>query len=266
MIPFLRDGTALRYEDEGEGPAVLFQHGLGGDAGQAAEVFPDAPPSRRITLECRGQGGSAMGPPNRLSIASFSDDLEALAETLGLGPVIAGGISMGAAIAQRLAVHRPERVRALILARPAWVAAPSPENMRPYAEVGALMARLSSDEARRRFAASETTAQLSEEAPDNLASLIGFFARHGPAAFGRLLTSIAADGPGVSEEDLGRIAVPTLVIGHPRDLAHPLASAEALAALVPGARLRVITPKAEDRAAYVREFRGALADFLDQVA
>ena len=39
-----------------------------------------------------------------------------------------------------------------------------------------------------------------------------------------------------------------------------------LADLIPGARLRVITPKAEDRAAHVRGFRAALADFLGAAA
>ena len=43
----------------------------------------------------------------------------------------------------------------------------------------------------------------------------------------------------------------------------PLAHAERLAALIPAARLRVITPKADDRAAYVRDFRAALATFLE---
>jgi pimeloyl-ACP methyl ester carboxylesterase len=263
VTPFVRDGVRLVYEDAGSGIPVLFQHGLGGDAAQVADVFPDAPPARRITLECRGQGGSSFGPPGRLSIATFADDLEALADRLALGEVVAGGISMGAAIAARLAVRRRDRVRALILARPAWVAAAGPDNMRPYALVGELMARHPPEEARRRFDRSATAATLSAQAPDNLASLRGFFARPEPAAFGHLLTAIAADGPGVSEDDLRRIAVPTLVIGHARDLAHPLASAEALAALIPGARLCIITPRADDRDAYRREFRSAVSTFLD---
>ena len=266
MTPFVRDGVRLVYDDAGAGAPVLFQHGLGGDAAQVADVFPDEPPARRITLECRGQGGSALGPTDALSIATFADDVDALAETLGLGPVVVGGISMGAAIAARLAVTRPGRVRALILARPAWVAAAAPENMQPYALVGELMARYPAEDARRRFEASATAATLAAHAPDNLASLRGFFDRPEPAAFGKLLIAIAADGPGTTEDDLRRIAVPTLVIGHGRDLAHPLASAEALAGLIPGARLRIITPKAEDRAAYRREFRGAVSEFLEALA
>ncbi|HET9068857.1 MAG TPA: alpha/beta hydrolase [Amaricoccus sp.] len=268
MTPFLRDGVTLGYDDAGHGPPVLFQHGLGGDAGQVAEVFPDAPPARRITLECRGHGGSGggsePGPPDRLSIATFAGDLAALADSLALGPAVVGGISMGAAIALRLAVRRPDLVRALVLARPAWVAAAAPGNMRPYALVGGLIATLPPDEARRRFEASDTAADLAARAPDNLASLQGFFGR--PPGFGRLLQAIAADGPGVSEAEIARIAVPTLVIGHGRDLAHPLAHAEALAALVPGASLARITPKAADLAAYVGDFRAALGDFLARVA
>ena len=130
---------------------------------------------------------------------------------------------MGAAIALRL--RRPPagagpgpRPRPPGLGR----RAPRPENMRPYALVGELIAALPPDEARRRFEASATAADLAAEAPDNLASLRGFFGRPEPA-FGRLLAAIAADGPGVAEDDIRRIAVPTLVIGHGRDLAHPLA-------------------------------------------
>src|SRR5689334_22476369 len=101
---FERDGIELRYVDIGEGPPVLFQHGLGGDAAQVAEVFPALPPSRRVTLECRAHGASQSGPLASLSIATFTDDVAALADRLGLGRAVAGGISMGSAIALRLAV------------------------------------------------------------------------------------------------------------------------------------------------------------------
>ena len=51
---------------------------------------------------------------------------------------------MGAAIALRLAVKQPELVRALVLARPAWVTEPAPPNMQAYAEVGELLSRFPS--------------------------------------------------------------------------------------------------------------------------
>ena len=263
--PFLRDGLALRYRDLGAGLPLLFQHGLGGDDAQVADVMPTSPALRRITLECRGQGGSPFGPTAGFSIAGFSDDVAALADELSIGPAVIGGISLGAAIALRISVRRPEMVRAVILARPAWVTEPAPENMRPYGLVGDLLQRFAPDEARRRFMASETAAILERLAPDNLNSLAGFFDRAEPRTFGTLLSAIAGDGPGVTEAEIAAIDRPALVIGHGQDLAHPEAMAERLAALIPGAELVRVTPKAVDRDAYRRDFQRALQSFLGRL-
>jgi pimeloyl-ACP methyl ester carboxylesterase len=258
----LRDGIWLAYCDVGTGIPVLFQHGLGGDDGQVVDVFPDKPNARRVTLECRGQGRSAYGPASKLSLATFTDDLASLHGQLNLDSAIVGGISMGAAIAMRSAILWPQRFRGLVLARPAWISQSGPLNMSPYAVVGDLLFRYQADEARDRFLNSPTASLLESQAPDNLASLLGFFSRPKPKAFGALLKAIAADGPGVSEEEIGRIDLPTLVIGHSQDLAHPVVYAEQLANLIPHAELKVITPKAADREAYQREFRDSLANFL----
>jgi len=260
--PLIRDGATLTGVDIGEGPAILFQHGLGGDERQVAEAFPDGAGFRRLTLECRAHGASEPGALDRLSIATFADDALAFLDRRGVASFVAGGISMGAAIALRLAVIAPERVRALVLARPAWLAAPAPENLRFYAEAGALFDREPRTAGRDAFLASESGRLLAAEAPDNLASLSGFFAPDRPAWTGALLRAVAGDGPGVSEAEIRAIATPTLVIGHGRDLAHPLACAETLAAMIPGARLVEITPKATDKVAYFGDFRAALLEFL----
>lgn len=253
----------LRVDDTGgAGLPVVFQHGLCGDAAQPAEVFPREAGLRRITLECRGHGASEPGDPSAFSIATFADDTASLVEELHCGPVVMGGISMGAAIAQRLAVTRPELIRGLIIARPAWSCASAPANMAANAEVASLLANHPPHEARARFAATATAKMLATAGPDNLATLVGFFARQPLDVTAALLGSIAADGPGVTETDLRSLRIPTLVIGHGMDIVHPLGFAEQLAALIPGARLVRITPKAEDRARYVADMRSALADFL----
>jgi pimeloyl-ACP methyl ester carboxylesterase len=257
-----RGDVRLHFEESGSGRAVLFQHGLGADATQVAEVFTAEPPCRRITLECRGQGRSDPGPPAELSIRTFGDDLAFLADSLGIKQAVVGGISMGAAIALRLAVVRPDLVSGLILARPAWLFDRAPDNMRPYGVVGELLAGRDPAAARDAFERSDVAGKLAREAPDNLASLLGFFDRPAPATTSVLLTAIAADGPGVDEAEVRRIAVPTLVIGHADDLVHPLAYARRLAATIPGARLAEITSKVADRRRYVAEFRSALSTFL----
>jgi pimeloyl-ACP methyl ester carboxylesterase len=219
-----------------------------------------------MTLECRGHGKSEAGDPEEFSTVTFADDVAAMIEREAVAPAVVGGISMGAAIALRLAVTRPGLARALVLARPAWLTDSAPPNMRPYAEVGELLARFAPDEAQARFESSETAARLKRDAPDNLASLTGFFAREPQAITAALLTRIAADGPGVTRDQLAALRLPVLVIGHTQDEAHPLAYAEALAALIPGARLVTITPKAKSRPHYVADFRLALSRFLVDLA
>jgi pimeloyl-ACP methyl ester carboxylesterase len=252
--------NGLSFVDRGTGPAVIFQHGLGGDAAQVAEVFPDADGLwRRLTLECRGQGASPPDPENRYAIQTFAEDVLKLADARQVERFVVGGISMGAAIALHLAVHHPGRVTALILARPAWLFAAAPANMAPFAEVAHLLGQLGG---RASFDTSETAAILAREAPANLSSLRGFFTRPNPEAAAALLGAIAIDGPGVTRAQAEALALPTLVIGHGRDLVHPLAYAEELAATIPGAQLVEITPKAVDGARHAAEFRAALRRWL----
>ncbi len=241
---------------------MIFQHGLCGDAAQPADVFPRVGGWRCITLECRGHGGSEAGSPESFSIATFAADVASLIEARALAPVVIGGISMGAAIALRLAVLRPDLVGALVLARPAWIYEAAPPNIQPNAIVGELLRRFPPDEARARFEASDLARQLGVEAPDNLASLRGFFSRQPISITRELLCRISADGPGVSGNQVRSIAVPTLIIGHARDFVHPLSMAQALATLIPHANLVEIAAKADNLERYRDDFREALAAFL----
>jgi pimeloyl-ACP methyl ester carboxylesterase len=254
-------GVVLHYEAEGSGPPVIFQHGLGGDAAQVAEVFPSRP-VRRITLECRGQGESAAGPLAELSLRTFCDDVASLAAVLGVARAVVGGLSMGAAIALQLAVRRPDLVSGLVLARPAWLFERMPDNMRPHAWVGELLKRSDRAAARAEFAGSHLARRLAVEAPANLESLLGYFDEPPGGTTAALLAAIAADDPGVSEAEAARIAVPTLVIGHGDDVVHPLALAQRLASVIPNARLVEITSKSSNYQRYVADFRAAVADFL----
>jgi pimeloyl-ACP methyl ester carboxylesterase len=255
-----RDGLSLAvYDSRGDGQPVVFQHGLCGDIGQVAEAFPEGTGFRLVGLECRGHGASEPGPD--FSIRVYADDAIALIERIG-APVVLGGISMGAAIASRVAVRRPDLLRAVVLVRPAWVTDSAPANMRPNAEVGALLARLPVEQARAAFDASETCAMLAREAPDNLRSLLGFFEREPIAVTARLLSRISADGPGVSEAELRAVTMPAAIIATEEDFIHPLAHAERLASLIPRAELIRITPKGVDKSAYIAEMHAALSAFL----
>lgn len=260
---FTADGLSLAVSDsQGAGKPVIFQHGLGGDARQTAEVFPQTPAFRRITLECRGHGQSDPGELSALSLATFAADLEAFIDERFDQPVILGGISMGAALALQIAVRCPQRVAALIVARPAWTVTAAPVNMQPYATVGKLLADFEPNHALTIFEASDIARRLAVEAPDNLATLRSFFTRPPQAVTAALLTSIAGDGPGLDWQDVERITAPTLVIGHGRDVSHPFTHAVELSQRIPTATLVQITAKADDRAHYLSDFRSALLEFL----
>ena len=261
-----RAGLRYALAESGEGATLLFQHGLCGNAAQPQDLFPLGIGWRCLTLECRGHGGSDAGASDGFSIANFADDVASLIEARALAPVALGGVSMGAAIALRLAALRPSLVKALVLVRPAWLDKAAPANMQPNAFVGDLLAELPATEARARFEASPIAQKLQREAPDNLASLRGFFLRQPLAVTRDLLRRIAADGPGVTPEQIGAIAAPTLVIGCARDFIHPLALARSLAEKIPFARFVEVAAKADDPLLYRNQTRAALAAFLKEIS
>jgi pimeloyl-ACP methyl ester carboxylesterase len=259
------DGCPLAYEDVGSGLPTIWQHGLGADRQQPAEVFPRIVGVRRITLECRGHGESQMGDPAHLSIAQFAADVAALLDRLGLDAAVLGGISLGAAISMRLAASIPWRIKGLILARPAWVDAPAPHTMKPYLVLAELLKEYGREEGLKRFANSEILAAVERVSPDNAASLLSFFSRRDEQSTIELLSRIPKDGPGLSRQDMASIDMPTLIIGTGEEYVHPLRYASQLKDLIPGATLQIITSKTVDKALYQSQFRESLGSFLQRL-
>lgn len=255
---FSRNGAALvAHIQAGEGPVVVLQHGLCGDARQPAELFPGGQGYRHAVLDCRGHGDSVVGDLGGLTLADFADDVAALAE--GLRPVAIGGVSMGAAIALRLAVLRPDLVRALILVRPAWGVGQAPAHLAANVQVGRMIAAgLGVAE----FDAGETAQRLAVQAPDNLVALRGFFGREPLAVTAALLTRISEDGIGVSRRDLAGLRLPVLLLATEEDALHPLDLAQDLAAMIPGARLVEVVPKGRDRAGHFAAVQVQILSFL----
>lgn len=257
-----RDDAELAVYDTGAGEPVLFQHGLGGNEAQAAQNFPDISGWRRITTECRGHGSSTRGTRRPFSVAMFAADVVAAADQNGIDRFVAGGVSMGAAIAIHLAKAHPERVSGLILVRPAWAFANSPDNLAANRKVAALLQAHPPLEAKALFEKSDTAERLRLEAPDNLASLLGFFDRPDARAFADVIGDISADGTGVTENDAAAIAIPALVVGNRQDAIHPLPVAEAVANALPNAHFIEVPAKANDAAVHFAAVRAAIEQFL----
>ncbi len=193
---FRSDGLHLvLHVEEGTGPVMFFQHGLCGDAVQPAAVFPRDAGVRLAVLECRGHGRSEPGDPSAFSLATFAEDVASAIRAVSDGPCVVGGISMGAAIAMRIACREPGLVSGLVIARPAWGVEAAPENMRPNLLVGEMLCHAASSDEAMQFAQSQTGRKLATESPDNLKSLLSFFNRAPRDVTAQLLLRLSNDGP-----------------------------------------------------------------------
>ncbi|MBC5798528.1 MAG: alpha/beta hydrolase [Candidatus Eremiobacteraeota bacterium] len=104
---------------------LLFLHGwLGAGAIWTLVLDELAQRRRTIAVDLRGFAGSRAAP-GPYTVETLANDLSALLAALDLDPLVVIGHSMGAAIAQRFAIDRPDAVEGLVLIAP--VAARGPE-------------------------------------------------------------------------------------------------------------------------------------------
>lgn len=134
-MPHLRlnDGHRLFYTDTGgDGPVVLFSHGLLFTHAQfAAQIEALRGRYRCVAYDHLGQGQSDVPPGPVIPIERNYEDCVALIEGLHLGPVHFVGLSMGGFVGMRLAARRPAWVRSLCLMN--TTAEPEPaENLLRY--------------------------------------------------------------------------------------------------------------------------------------
>ncbi len=115
-MPFAElNGIELFYEEQGEGPGLVFLHGAAGNHISWWQQFPAFRDRYRcVAIDHRGFGRST--DPQGESAARFVDDLEALLEQLGIERTALVSQSMGGRSALGYAVRHPERVSALVLA------------------------------------------------------------------------------------------------------------------------------------------------------
>ena len=116
-------GCGLRYFLGGpaDGKPVVLVHGLGGCATNWVDIAPLLARTRRVVIpELPGHGLSNPLPavPN---LAVFADRLATIAEREQLLPAAFVGHSLGAVVALRLALRRPDAVSALVLAAGAGI-------------------------------------------------------------------------------------------------------------------------------------------------
>ena len=106
------DGAAMR-----ERPVAMVIHGgPGGDhTGFKPAMSPLSEAMQLIYFDHRGQGRSAKGDPARYTLDENVEDMEALRQHLGLGPMVSIGTSYGGMVAMAHAARYPASVAKLVL-------------------------------------------------------------------------------------------------------------------------------------------------------
>ncbi len=211
----------------GDGPFVLFLHGIRGNRGNwSAQVEAFSKGFRAAAWDARGYGDSDDydGP---LQFDHFSGDVMRVIEHFGVKKAHLVGLSMGGRIARNVALRFPERLRSLSLisTTPGFDA-------------------LSTEEVRR-FVTERRT-----RTPDNVRKLLGSRAKAG--AFEALWESVLATRDesyrktleaSVAQDrgaPLENIRVPTLVVAGDEDTVYPPDLARDVARRIPGAELVMI--------------------------
>jgi pimeloyl-ACP methyl ester carboxylesterase len=117
------NGVKIRYEDSRTpGPPVVLVHGSWGSHHNWDFVAPKLSESFRVVRYDRRGNSESERLPGQGSIHEDVADLAALIEHLELAPAYVAGNSWGAIITLRLAITRPELLRAIACHEPPLIA------------------------------------------------------------------------------------------------------------------------------------------------
>ena len=235
------DGARLHYEVHGAGDPVLLIMGLGSNAyGWHRSIPWLAERYEVIAFDNRGTGRSDV-PAGAYTIGQMATDAAAVLDAAGRQQAHIIGASLGGMIAQRLALDHPHRVRSLVLV---CTTAGGRHAARATKDVLAALAESGQDPSTvyRRNAWFLYGADTRANHPERIEEDVAYRMRiptTGTGYFAQLQAATHHD----SWDELGSIAVPTLVVHGDADLLIPSPNGEQLAERIPGARL-VLLPGA----------------------
>jgi len=110
------DSLEIQVESVGEGIPVVLIHGLGLSGAIWNRVRDSFGPGYRLVLvDLRGAGGTRELVQRELSLEQWATDLGALLAALEIERPVLVGHSLGASVALKYALERPDDVRALVL-------------------------------------------------------------------------------------------------------------------------------------------------------
>jgi 3-oxoadipate enol-lactonase len=255
--------AAPHHIERGAGPAVIFLHGIGGDAESwRPELEALAGHYRAIAWDMPGYGASPALA--EMTFIALAEALKDLLDMLEIGRAHLVGHSIGGMVAQEFAAAFPQRVASLVLyaTSPAF-GKPDGDWQREFLEA--------------RLAPLDSGKSMAELAPGIIKGLIGTNPdAQGVARATAAMSRVPEDAYRAAMQclvgfdrraALQELAVPVLVLAGAEDDNAPARMMERMAARIPGARFEIVAG-AGHIAHFERPeaFRAAVAGFLDTVA
>jgi len=223
----------FNFVSSGSGSPFFFQHGLGGNLGQAQDLLKDLPGVQLISMDSRGHGKTLFEDANTISFNQFADDLVSVGNSLNIQKAIYGGISMGSGIALNVAVRYPKRVRALVLVRPAWLDQPNPKNLSILKQLASLLKKNSGE----KIVETDDYQEMAASVPGAAQSVLGQLNREQADHTADVLNRMVGDCPFKNMADLHKIDIPVLIIASNADPMHPFEFASKIHEHIPNSQL-----------------------------
>jgi pimeloyl-ACP methyl ester carboxylesterase len=228
--------TKLSYIKEGKGIPVLFQHGLGANKAQSKQLLGAVDGIQLIAFDAPGHGDTILPKGIKPSFDYYTDLAISLLDKLEISTAIFGGISMGSGISVNAALRYPDRVRGLLLVRPAWLDRPSPGNL----EILIDAAYHIETDTPKEFQVIPEFKRIQEELPAAADSILGVFDPSQQDSIAHVLRSMVNSCPFSSLDNLGKIKKPCMIIGSDDDPLHPYSMAEILHENVRGSSIHKV--------------------------
>jgi 3-oxoadipate enol-lactonase len=229
------NGLYLHHEIQGEGPPIVFVHGLGATSNVWHAQRMTLSKYYQVIVYDRSGSGRSQKAPDSYSIDRWADELAGLLDHLAVPSVVVVGHSLGSMVSQRFAGKYPERIKALVLA--GGEAELGPE------EKKALTERARSIEANGLIAVvgswlSAVLSAATREANPALAGLAReMFLSNDARTYAQHCLALR---DGAVRSDHAHIACPTLLTVGDQDLVTPLSWQRQIAAGIANSRIRII--------------------------
>ena len=245
------DGYALHYREYGSGDPVIGIMGFATDQRfWAAQVPAISATNRFVTFDNRGVGRSTGAAPDSIDV--MAADTIALMDHLEIERATVFGASMGGTIAQRMVLDHPERVKALILA--VTFARPIDYMLREQSVARAIVEKADFDTFLQGSLIHLFSPAFFEVGGEMIDQMVrSLYAEGAPevATAETISSQIAAMEKFDVLAELGRVTVPTLVMGGTLDMMVPCFASQEIAQAIPNA--------------HYAEFEGGHAIMIEQM-